>query len=238
MPRGLRASRRPAPALFALALFTLLARTATAQAPPAPRGRWHFQVPGEGGFAYSILFSRGAGEDETRLLLLQGAERLELVSRQGGTGSDSLESVRNGATGELFSRRLLLSGYAAIPGCEGVKSPDACLIFSGPNGTVSASLAAFAAQDAPALRTRIAALTSEKFQVGLFGTAPCFDRVLELSSYQDDFLGLVWPERFRHRTGAIQGGASRVRGCSFDTGFGFPCTEAERRREETRFGAK
>ena len=198
-------------------------------------GRWHFAVEGEPGFSYSILFSRTPAGDETRLLLQVGASRLELVSRQNPTGSDSLESVRDVATGEQFSRRLLLSGHESIHGCERVTRPDACILFEGKNGRGDASMASFSRKGAPALRARLASLVSENLMKVLFEASHCFNRVAELSSYQDDFLGLVWPERFRQSSARTLGG-SRGPGCTFDASFGFPCSDRESRQEELRFG--
>jgi hypothetical protein len=207
-----------------------------ASAPQSVQGRWHFVVGGDPEFTYSILFSRSAAQDETRLLLRTFASRLEFVSRQNPAGSDSLESVRDVATLELLSRRLLLSGYESVAGCERVSPPDACLLFTGMNGKAAASMAEFSGKDSAAVRGRMAGLASERLKKVLYEAAPCFGRVLEFSSYQDDFLGLIWPERFRRQAGGSLGGGTRRPGCAFDAAFGFPCSDEERRREKIRFG--
>ena len=228
-------------ALLVVACPVLEGTAADASAAPAGQpaqsvqGRWHFVLEGDPALSYSILFSRNAAQDETRLLLAIGPSRLEFVSRQNPTGSDSLESVRDVATLELLSRRLLLSGYDSVPGCERVTPPDACLLFTGMNGNAAASMAAFSGKAATVVRARMAGLASERLRKVLFAAAPGFGRVLEFSSYQDDFLGLVWPE-FRQRPREKMGGGTRRPGCGFDAIFGFPCSDAERRREEIRFG--
>lgn len=199
----------------------------------AAKGRWHFVDPAPPALAYSVLFSRSPEEDETRLLVECSSLRFELLSRQDVTGRDSIESVKEVGSGETLSRRLLLSRSGAIPGCEAVQSPDACLLFSGSRGKFDTSLSALGGKDAPSLRGRIAALLSDEGRARLFVLAGQFGRSAEFSAYRDDFLRLIWPELFSKPI--VSGQATRTPGCVFDATFGFPCGEAERRSEEARF---
>lgn len=156
-----------------------------------------------------------------------------LESRQDASQRDSTESVADPASKERFERRLILSGYEGVPGCASVRPPDACLLFTGANGSVATSLAAFSGEGAKALRARVAALPTPALNAKLTSLAAVFSRSAELLAYGDDFLRLVWPGRFPRSSGLFEKGR-RGAGCDFDAGFGYPCDEAERARERAR----
>jgi len=75
----------------------------------------------------------------------------------------------------------------------------------------------------------------EGLRAALFDLAPVLPMLTEFGSYTNDFLGLLWPERFRVKQLPTKG--KRVGGCDFDSGFGYPCDAAEREKEMKRFGA-
>jgi hypothetical protein len=218
-------------AVFLLAL--LLA--APAADPSGPWARWHFVFSKDA--EMSVLFRRDAGGDETRLLVRCVAGRFELVSRQDPSGRDSTESVRSLEEAETLSRRLVF-GFSgrleAEPGCREVAPKDACVLFAGKGETVAAGLSAFAGEGGAALRERGAALVSSGMKKRLLDLAPILTWAAEFGSFTGDFLGLIWPEAFRHPQELRRG--TRTRGCDFDAGFGHPCTAAEREREEKRLG--
>lgn len=204
-------------------------------APASAQGRWHLVFAGAEPFELSILFARTTSGDETRLLLAARAGRFELVSRQDPTDLDSTEIVKDAASGATLSRRLLLSGYAGVAGCEAVRPPDACVLFESAGGKVPTSLARFAEAEAPALRARVLATVPEELRKSLLLLEPVFAVSSEFTAYGPDFLGLLWPGRFPEaRLSAPRG--RRARGCDFDATFGFPCDPLERRREDARFG--
>lgn len=177
-----------------------------------------------------MLFLRSGDGDETRLLVVAGASRLEFLSRQDPTGLDSLELVKDHATGETFSRRLVLPGGARPAGCAAVEGTDACLVFTGKGAPLTVPLSAFAKDEAAGHRERLSKLVSEGLSKKLLDLAPIYSRSADFDRYRDDFLALVWPA-----IGKRSGGpevANRVPGCAFDAGFGFPCSEKELAREK------
>jgi len=217
----------------AVALAAVLAGAPPAAATNA--ARWHFTVDGASPFQYSVLFRRDEKGDETRLLVEAGGARYELVSTQDPTGRDSTESVRALAPGEAFTRRLVLPRGEPAAGCEAVRSPDACVVLEGPRGKLTTRLSAFAGQDAGPVRERARALLSPALAERLLALAPYMKETVELDAYAEDFLGLLWPERFQERRGAPTKGVRRA-GCSFDAEFGYPCSQRELVHERTHFG--
>lgn len=215
----------------AAALIALLL-SAPAGDPSGPWARWHFVFGEE--MEMSILFRRDARGDETRLLVRCEAGRFELSSRQDPSGNDSTESVKWLATGETLERRILLKGWEAVADCEGVRRPDACLLWKGANGRVASRMSQFSGEAAPGARQNVAALASAAFRESLFSLSEIFPLMAEFGSYTDDFLGLVWPEAFRRPAPLRRG--TRTRGCEFDSGLGHPCSVEERAREDTRLG--
>jgi hypothetical protein len=194
--------------------------------------RWHFSFGGNWGV--SILFERKEGKgDETRLLLDAGTGRFVLVSSQNPSGRDSTESIRRLPDGETLTRRLVLSAFEEIPACSSVRPPDACVVLTGANGTLSAPFSGFAGEPRSPLRARAAGLVSPGMRDALFALAPILPSVAEFGSYTEDFLGLVWPERFA-KSRSLKNG-KRTKGCDFDATFGYPCDADARRREEKRF---
>ncbi len=125
-------------------------------------------------------------------------------------------------TGETWTRRLVLSGYQAVPACSAVKPPDACLLFEGAGGTFATSLARLHGEAGVEERRRAAATVSEPLATKLRVLAPLMGVTVELDAYGDDFLRLVWPDRFTRRGGAPVK-ARRTDGCAFDATFGYPC---------------
>jgi hypothetical protein len=224
--RALRAAARAA----AVAAWLLLSPSSAAAAP----ARWHFSF---GKWQMSIFFEREEGRgDTTRLLLDAGAGRFEFVSSQDPSGRDSTESIRRLPDGATLTRRLVLSAFEEIPACSSVRPPDACVVLTGTNGTLSAPISGFASESGAPLRARAAALVSPGIRDALFALAPILPAVAEFGSYSKDFLGLVWPERF---SGAqkFQRGV-RKPGCDFDATFGYPCDAYARRREEKLFAMR
>lgn len=205
----------------------LLSRPAAAS--PA---RWHFSFGGK--WRISILFEREEGGDTTRLLVGAPAGRFVFVSTQDPSGRDSTESIRCLPDGETLTRRLVLSRFEEIPSCSSVRVPDACVVFSGVNGSAAAGFAAFSDERAAQTRARAAALVSPAFRDALFTLAPLLPAVAEFGSYGKDFLGLVWPGRFTRSQSLRKG--ERTKGCDFDATFGFPCDTRAREREDKRFG--
>ena len=182
----------------------------------------------------SILFEREEAGDRTRLLVRAAAGRFEFLSEQDPSGRDSTESVRRLPDGERFTRRLVLSNFGEIPPCASVRAPDACVVFTGANGSFGAPISVFAGEAGAPFRRRAAGLVSMGMRDALFGLAPLLPAVAEFGSYGKDFLGLVWPERFTKRQSLRKG--ERAKGCDFDAAFGFPCNAGVREREEKRFG--
>lgn len=223
---------RPAEA----ALFSALLLAPAAPAADTPRtARWHFvfgNVLGKD-FELSVLFSRTARGDDTRLLVAAPAGRFVFVSRQDPSGRDSTESIQETASGEILERRILLSGYDGVAACAAVKAPDACLVWNGAGGSSASGLSAFSGEDSKAVRGKVSALVTERMKKSLFALAPILPAAAEFGSYQGDFLGLVWPEHFRDRASLRRG--RRTAGCDFDAAFGYPCDEAEMERERKRF---
>ena len=211
----------------AVAAWVLLSPSPAAAAP----ARWHFSF---GKWRISIFFEREEGRgDTTRLLLDAGAGRFVFVSSQDPSGRDSTESIRRLPDGETLTRRLVLSTFEEIPACSLVRPPDACVVLTSANGTLSAPISGFAGESGAPLRARAAGLVSPGMRDGLFALAPILPAVAEFGSYSKDFLGLVWPGRF---SGAqkLQRGV-RKPGCDFEATFGYPCDADARRREEKRF---
>ena len=210
----------------AVALACLVAQAASA----AP-ARWHFAF----GRAWeiSILFEREDTGDRTRLLVRAPAGRFVFFSEQDPSGRDSTESVRRLPDGETLTRRLVLSAFEEIPACSEVRAPDACVVLTGANGTLSAPISGFGGEPGAPLRARAAGLVSPGMRDALFALAPILPAMAEFGSYTEDFLGLVWPGRL---SGArkLQRGV-RKPGCDFDATFGYPCDPEARRREEKRF---
>ena len=194
-------------------------------------------MPGEPPFAYSLLFTRSEAGDETRLLVEVQGKRYELVSTQDPTGRDSTESVRALGVEETLSRRLVLGAAATKAGCPPSQLPDGCVVLKGARGTVAAPLTAFSGKDADALRARARAVLGPELAQRIQDLAPLFGRSVEFDAYAEDFLGLLWPEAFgTRRTSAVKG--TRTAGCAFDAAFGYPCSEAEKKREGVRFGTR
>jgi hypothetical protein len=219
-----RALRRAALAGASALLVSLPAASAPA--------RWHFSFGGK--WRISILFEREEGRgDTTRLLLDARAGRFVLVSSQDPSGRDSTESIRRLPDGETLTRRLVLSTFEEIPACSSVRPPDACVVLTGENGTLSAPISGFAGESGAPLRARAAGLVSPGMRDALFALAPILPAVAEFGSYSKDFLGLIWPDRF---SGAqkLQRGV-RKPGCDFEATFGYPCDADARRREDWRF---
>ena len=213
----------------AAALAAALLLAAPAAAAPA---RWHFAF-GKA-WAISIFFEREEGRgDTTRLLLRAGPGRFVFTSSQDPSGRDSTESIRRLPDGETLTRRLVLSSFEKISACSSVRARDACVIFSGANGTFGAPLSAFVGAQAAPAREKAAALVSPGMRDALFALAPTLPAVLEFGSYGNDFLALVWPEKFSAPRKLVQG--ERRPGCAFDAEFGFPCSEEEKAREAKRF---
>ena len=211
----------------ALAASALLGAPAAA----AP-GRWHFTF-GKA-MEISILFEREEGKgDTTRLLVSAPAGRFVLLSSQDPSGRDSTESIRRLPDGETLTRRLVLSAFEEIPACSSVRARDACVVFTGENGSFGSPISAFAGSTAPPLRERAAALVSPGMRDALFGLAPLLPTVAEFGSYRRDFLALVWPDRFSAPQKLERG--VRKPGCDFDADFGFPCSPEDRQREGRRF---
>ena len=196
--------------------------------------RWHFRWPD--GLELTVLFRRSAAGDETRLLVASPAGRFELVSAQDAASRTSEESVRSLDENEVFSRRLLFSGTEDVAACSGVKAPDACVVFSGKNGSLATGFSAFSGRDAAAWRRRASDLASEAMRRRLLALAPLSTRSAEFAAYRSDFLGLVWPAVFGGKISIVPG--TRAPACSFDAGFGVPCSEAERAREGRRFAPR
>ena len=215
---------RAAAAGFAL----LLASRAAKAAGPA---RWHFSFGGA--TEISILFERTEAGDATRLLVKAVAGRFVFFSRQDPSGRDSTESIRRLPDGEELMRRLVLTRFGDVRGCEKVTPPDACVVLEGKSGTLAAGFSAFSGERAAKTRERAASLVSPAMRDALFGVAPILPAVAEFGSYTKDFLGLVWPERFTKQQSLRKG--ERTKGCDFDATFGYPCDADARRREEKRF---
>ena len=220
--RALRAARAAA-----VAAWLLLSSSPAAAAP----ARWHFSF---GKWQISIFFERKEGlGDATRLLVEAGAGRFVFLSEQDPSFRDSTESIRRLPDGETFSRRLVLSSFEEIPSCSSVRAPDACVVFTGANGSFGAPISGFAGDPGAPLRARAAGLVSPGMRDALFALAPILPAVAEFGSYTADFLGLVWPGRFPGAQKFRRG--IRKPGCAFDATFGYPCDADARRREEKRF---
>jgi len=199
-----------------------------------PFARWHFDFGRA--MKVSILFARRPVGDETRLLLEVPSGRFELLSRQDPSGNDSTESVTwagSGETRETLERRILLSGWETVRGCEGVRHPDACLLWKGANGEVTARMSQFSGEGAASTRQKVAALVSPPFRERLFSLSEVLPVMAEFGSFTTDFLALVWPDRFGIKQRLERG--KRTPGCDFDAGFGYPCSPPEREKEHRRF---
>jgi hypothetical protein len=193
--------------------------------------RWHFVF--DAVTEISIHFERTPAGDTTRLLVRAGVERFVFVSKQDPSGRDSTESVRRHPGREELTRRLVLSRFGDVPGCEKIAPPDACVVFTGRNGVLAAGFSAFSDERAANMRERAASLVSPAMRDALFSLAPVLPRVAEFGSYSKDFLGLVWPQRFTKAQSLRKG--VRKPGCDFDATFDFPCDADARRREGKRF---
>jgi hypothetical protein len=211
----------------AIVAALLLPATAAAAAP----ARWHF-VFGKT-WEISIFFEREEKGDATSLLVKAPAGRFVFLSTQDASGRDSTESIRRLPDGETLARRLVLSAFEEIPACSSVRAPDACVVFTGAGGSAASSLGAFAGAQAGPLRQRIAGLASPGMRDALFALAPLLPAVAEFGSYGNDFLALVWPDRFGKKQDLRRG--ERKPGCAFDADFGFPCSDEEKAREAKRF---
>jgi len=198
----------------------------------AAPARWHF-VFGKT-WEISIFFEREEKGDTTRLLVRVAAGRFVFVSSQDSSGRDSTESIRRLPDGETFTRRLVFSSFEEIPSCSSVRAPDACIVLTGANGTLTAPLGGFAGEAGGSLRARAAGLVSLPMRDALFALAPILPAVAEFGSYSKDFLGLIWPGRFSAAQKLERG--VRKPGCDFDAAFGFPCDAEAREREVRRFG--
>jgi hypothetical protein len=224
--------------LAILALATGIAAPGGQALPPPPArppARWHFTF--RKGLELSVLFWRAPEGDDTRVLLAAGGRRFAFVSRQDLTGRDSTETVAllEGTVPVMLERRLILSGFSAVEGCEAVRTPDACVLLAGPKGRLSAPFSVFSGKEAATTREKAAALVPETLRAALFDLAPVLPMLTEFGSYAKDFLGLIWPERFHGKQVPTRG--KRVASCDFDSGFGYPCDAAEREKEMKRFGA-
>lgn len=227
-------SRRAFRASLAAVLFALPVTPLLGDDSGVSRARWHFVFDGTPAFRYSVLFSRGPKGDETRLLLESAAGRYELVSTQDPSGRDSTESVRALGMEKTVVRRLVLGGPAAAA-CEGLQAADACVILSGPGGLMSVPLSTFAGKEAAAVRMRAERIITSELRQRLEALAPLFGTTAELERYSGDFLALVWPETFNVPRGRLTKG-TRTAGCPFDASFAHPCSEAELRREVSKYG--
>ena len=198
----------------------------------APRGRWHYEVPGPPRVRWSVLFRRTDSEDETRLLVETPAGRWTLRSTQPAVGSGTLEELTFPALGETVSRTLTPVPPPDAPECVGVHLPDACVVLKGSRGTFAAPLSAFSGKDASSFRRRAAKVVSSEFLARLGGLAPALP-IADLAFYSEDFLALLDPALARPPGPDLVG--PRLSGCAFDASFAFPCTADERRREEWLF---
>ena len=222
----MRAATRAA----AVAAWLLLSPSPAAAAP----ARWHFSF---GKWQMSIFFEREEGiGDTTRLLLEAGAGRFVFVSSQDPSGRDSTESIRRLPDGETLTRRLVLSAFEEIPACSSVRPPDACVVLTGANGTLSAPISSFAGELGAPHRAWAAGLVSPGMRDALFALAPILPAAAEFGSYGKDFLGLVWPEHFTKQQSPRKG--KRTKGCDFDATFGYPCDADARWREEKLGGGR
>ncbi len=221
-------------------LATLLPLFAAAEAPApalpgralAPRGRWHYEVPGPPRVRWSVLFRRTDGEDETRLLVETPAGRWTLRSTQPALGSGTREEVTFPSLGETVSRTLTPRPAPDAPECARISPPDACVVLRGSRGRFAAPLSAFSGKDASSFKRRAAEVVSPEFLARLKGLAPALP-IADLAFYSEDFLALLEPALARPPGPDLAG--PRLPGCAFDTSFGVPCTADERRREEWLF---
>ncbi len=220
--------RRARAAAAAAAAAAVVFGTLGVEAAPA---RWHFDF---GTWRVSIFFEREDGKgDTTRLLLEAGSRRFVFLSQQDPSFRDSTESIQLAGGGETFARRLVLHSFEGIPSCSSIPARDACVVFTGKNGSFGAPISAFAGEAGARTRERAAALVSHAMRDALFSLEPVLPSLAEFGSYSKDFLGLVWPERFAKEASLRRG--VRKPGCAFDETFGFPCTDADRAREARRF---
>lgn len=212
-----------------LLLAAAVTAAATAGAEPAA-GRWHFTFPGEPPFAHSVLFSRGPGGDETRLLVQTPAGRFELLSRQPADGSATFESVTDLASGERLARRLSYGAEPSIAPCAQLVPPDACVVLEGPGGRrLEERLSTFAGEARPRLLARAREVAGPALLGRLASLARVFPSSVDFDPYGDDFLALVDPALVPRKS--LRRG-TRGPGCAFDASFGFPCSAEEKRRDE------
>ena len=94
-----------------------------------------------------------------------------------------------------------------MPACSSVRPPDACVVLTGANGTLSAPISGFAGETGASLRARAAGLVSPGMRDALFALGPLLPAVAEFGSYSKDFLGLIWPERFASDQKLLRGRA-------------------------------
>src|SRR5205085_4230526 len=99
-------------------------------------------------------------------------------------------------SGETFTRRLVLTRARSVAACAAVREPDACVILTGPKGSLVSGFSAFGAKDAAGLRARAEALMTPSLKERLLALAPLLTSSAELDRYGPDLLGLIWPARF------------------------------------------
>lgn len=200
-------------------------------APEKAKGRWHFAFLNEPRFEISVLFSRDESGDKTRLLVRLPSGRWDLYSEQDSTSRVTFESVKDLETGASLERRLFLPGPKLPPACT--RTPgDACIVFKGEKGERRLPISAFSGAKGDGERQAVKALLAPGLEAALKRLLEVFPRSHEFDAYGDDFLYLVWPAG--RRTGPVEQ-AIRSPGCAFDASFGYPCSEADQKRENSRF---
>jgi hypothetical protein len=195
------------------------------------KGRWHFAFLTEPRFEISVLFSRDESGDKTRLLVRLPSGRWDLYSEQDPTSRVTFETVKDMETGASLERRLFLPGPKLPPACA--RTPgDACIVFKGEKGERRLAISAFSGEKGNSERQAVKALLAPGLEAALKRLLDVFPRSHEFDAYGDDFLYLVWPAG--RRTGPVEQ-AKRSPGCAFDASFGYPCSEADQKREQARF---
>ncbi len=221
--------------LMASALATSLGQPLLADV--VQTGRWHLSYAAPPPFRMSILFRRSSAGDETRLLFSSAEGRLELVSVQGPSGSDTSETILDPESGEMFGRKLFLSRLLRPAACSAVRGNDGCVVFSGSGGERTFSLSAFVPGPSGAPpRAAVRTLLTPSLAAKVRRAAAFFRRSVEFDRYGDDFLSLIWPDLIPRRGSSVEEG-DRGPGCAFDATFGHPCSDAERTRDRRRFGS-